>query len=61
MPFFFEPAFRAEVKPLEAAKRKIEQEGWVVGKNGKDYAQVRYGDFLLGKVGGNFIKPAESK
>lgn len=59
LPFFFEPAFEAEVKPLEAAKRQIEREGWVVGKQGTDYPQVRYGDFLLGKVGGNFVKAVE--
>jgi isopenicillin N synthase-like dioxygenase len=58
LPFFFEPAFNAEVKPLEAAKRKIREESWIMGNHGKNYSQVRYGEFLLRKVGGNFIKPA---
>ncbi|KAJ9104390.1 hypothetical protein QFC20_004526 [Naganishia adeliensis] len=60
LPFFFEPVFNAEIKPLEAAKRKIAQEGWLLDKHGTDYSQVRYGDFLLGEVSGNFSKPAES-
>jgi hypothetical protein len=47
------------VEPLEAAKRKIRQEGWIMGKQGKDYEGVQYGAFLLNKVGGNFVKPAK--
>lgn len=57
LPFFFEPAFDAAVKPLEAAKRKIAQEGWIMGPQGSEVKSgVRYGDFLLAKVGGNFVK-----
>ena len=56
LPFFFEPAFDAEVRPLHAAKRKIEQEGWIVENQGKvERAGVRYGDFLTSKVVGNFV------
>jgi isopenicillin N synthase-like dioxygenase len=61
LPFFFEPAFNAKIEPLEAAKGKIAQEGWKLDKHSKTYSQVRYGDFLLGKVSGNFFKPAESR
>lgn len=62
LPFFFEPAFDAEVKPLEAARRKIAQEGWTNGINGEaDRSGVRYGDFLLSKVIGNFVKPAKPR
>ncbi|WVQ77994.1 hypothetical protein IAT38_000075 [Cryptococcus sp. DSM 104549] len=50
VPFFFEPNFDAKVRVLEAARRKAEEEGRQV-KDGED---VVYGDFLLGKVGGNF-------
>jgi isopenicillin N synthase-like dioxygenase len=57
LPFFFEPAFDTAVKPLEAARRKIAQEGWIVGTDGnEEKSGVRYGDFLLAKVGGNFVK-----
>jgi hypothetical protein len=46
----------AEVRPLHAAKRKIEQEGWIVENQGKvERAGVRYGDFLTSKVVGNFV------
>jgi isopenicillin N synthase-like dioxygenase len=57
LPFFYEPAFDALVKPLEAAKRKQEEEGWVVSKV---YNEVTYGEFLLAKVGGNFVKGVAS-
>ncbi|GHJ86820.1 hypothetical protein NliqN6_3222 [Naganishia liquefaciens] len=56
LPFFFEPAFDAEVRPLHAAKRKIEQEGWIVENQGTvERTGVRYGDFLISKVVGNFV------
>ncbi|KAJ9094443.1 hypothetical protein QFC21_005982 [Naganishia friedmannii] len=59
LPFFYEPAFTAQVEPLEAAKRKIREEGWIMGRKGKDYEGVRYGEFLLNKVAGNFVKSAQ--
>lgn len=40
-----------------AAKRKIEQEGWNLGDQGHENRRgVRYGDFLLSKVVGNFVQ-----
>ncbi|ODO11572.1 hypothetical protein I350_00353 [Cryptococcus amylolentus CBS 6273] len=50
VPFFFEPHFDCRVKVLEAAKRKIAKEG----REAKPVEEVVYGDFLLGKVSGNF-------
>ncbi len=54
LPFFYEPAFDAFIEPLESAKRVRAEEGWKVGK--KVYKGVKYGDFLIGKVGGNFVR-----
>ncbi|KAJ9104262.1 hypothetical protein QFC19_004079 [Naganishia cerealis] len=59
--FVVNPAFDAEVEPLEAAKRRIREEGWIMGKQDKDYEPVKYGAFLLDKVGGNFVKPTHEK
>ncbi|KAK4685402.1 hypothetical protein P7C73_g4748, partial [Tremellales sp. Uapishka_1] len=50
IPFFFEPNFDARVKVLEAAKRRARTEGREITE-GKE---VVYGDFLVGKVSGNF-------
>ncbi|WVW85965.1 hypothetical protein I302_108003 [Kwoniella bestiolae CBS 10118] len=50
IPFFYEPNFDAQVKLLKAAERKAEGEGRKV----EDRGEVVYGDFLLGKVSGNF-------
>ncbi|WRT70399.1 uncharacterized protein IL334_007397 [Kwoniella shivajii] len=50
IPFFYEPNFKAKVKLLDAAKRKAAEEG----KEIKEKEQVEYGQFLLGKVSGNF-------
>lgn len=58
LPFFFEPNFNAQVKPLTGALRKQKEEGWLPGK---EYGEVKYGDFLLGKVGGNFVKEGGEK
>lgn len=56
VPFFYEPAFKAYISPLPALLRKQNEErkkndevGVVVMKD-----SLRYGDFLLEKVGGNF-------
>ncbi|KAF5377963.1 hypothetical protein D9615_006707 [Tricholomella constricta] len=49
IPFFFEPNFEADVKPLAAALRLQEPE------DRKEYRKsVVYGDFLMGKVSNNF-------
>ncbi|KII86863.1 hypothetical protein PLICRDRAFT_113458 [Plicaturopsis crispa FD-325 SS-3] len=58
IPFFFEPNFSAEVKPLAAALRLQNYDANTTEGN-EDKAQllyplVIYGDFLLQKVGGNF-------
>ncbi|KAJ7780650.1 hypothetical protein DFH07DRAFT_437667 [Mycena maculata] len=50
VPFFFEPNFNAHVKPLAAAKR-IQGET----ENIPDKRSVVYGDFLMAKVGNNFV------
>ncbi|KAJ6559202.1 hypothetical protein DFH09DRAFT_1162212 [Mycena vulgaris] len=47
VPFFFEPNFTADVKPLAAAKR-------IQGGTGADKQPVVYGEFLMAKVGNNF-------
>jgi len=56
LPFFYEPAFDAVVAPLDAARRKQEEEGCTVGKR---YDEVVYGEFLVRKVGGNFVQPED--
>jgi len=48
IPFFFEPNFDAEIKPLPAALRLQRNEAPELRR------PVVYGDFLLGKVSGNF-------
>ncbi|ORY28157.1 Clavaminate synthase-like protein [Naematelia encephala] len=50
VPFFFEPNYHARVKGLEGARRKCLEEG----REEVDGGEVMYGDFLLGKVSGNF-------
>lgn len=49
IPFFFEPNFDAEVKPLTAALRLQEPEDRKECRN-----SVVYGEFLMAKVGNNF-------
>ncbi|EIW80964.1 Clavaminate synthase-like protein [Coniophora puteana RWD-64-598 SS2] len=51
IPFFFEPNFSANVTPLPAALRIIEKNRSL---ETKEYAPVKYGDFLLRKVTNNF-------
>ncbi|KAI0269838.1 Clavaminate synthase-like protein [Gloeopeniophorella convolvens] len=62
IPFFFEPNFTANIAPLDAALRI--QEGMVLTTEKrhpaeelpeKIYEPTVYGDFLLKKVGGNFV------
>lgn len=53
VPFFYEPSFDAWIEPLPAALRLQAKEGGR-GSEGKRKEPVRYGDFLLKKVGGNF-------
>lgn len=48
VPFFYEPDWEAWVVPLEGAVRRS---GGVARCRG-----VRYGEHLLGKVGGNFYE-----
>jgi isopenicillin N synthase-like dioxygenase len=52
IPFFFEPNFDAHVKPLASALRLQADRGLI--DPAELYKQVVYGQFLLGKVGGNF-------
>jgi isopenicillin N synthase-like dioxygenase len=54
IPFFFEPNFTAEVKPLEAALTIQKLKPELAPKH--NYSRVVYGDFLLGKVSNNFSK-----
>ncbi|KIY67560.1 Clavaminate synthase-like protein [Cylindrobasidium torrendii FP15055 ss-10] len=49
IPFFFEPNFTADVRPLDAALRR--QKGQA---NAKVYEPQVYGEFLMKKVGSNF-------
>lgn len=53
IPFFFEPNWDAAVRPLDAARRIVEEEGGERPR-GKVYDEVTYGDFLLKKVTNNF-------
>ncbi|EIW59491.1 Clavaminate synthase-like protein [Trametes versicolor FP-101664 SS1] len=59
IPFFFEPNFDALISPLPAALRLREEDRAVRGVHGgaprKTYQPVVYGDFLLRKVGSNFV------
>jgi isopenicillin N synthase-like dioxygenase len=56
IPFFFEPNFNAFVKPLACALR-LQTVG---GSDEKaKYNPTVYGQFLLSKVGGNFISNTE--
>ena len=59
IPFFFEPNFTAHVQPLAAALRLQEHE--TANETGQElklnkYQPVVYGNFLLGKVGNNFVQ-----
>jgi hypothetical protein len=63
VPFFFEPNFDAEIKPTEAALRILSQTS---GENGierlrVEYPPVTYGEFLKGKVGGNFVDASQPR
>jgi isopenicillin N synthase-like dioxygenase len=55
VPFFFEPNWDARVRLLAGAKRRAEEEGREVKGDVKEEGTV-YGEFLLNKVGGNFVK-----
>ncbi|KAF3915448.1 hypothetical protein ABW21_db0200120 [Orbilia brochopaga] len=53
VPVFFEPAWDAEISPLETCVQKT---------GGKAlYSGVRYGEYLLGKVSTNFYAPPAGK
>ncbi|KAF9464175.1 Clavaminate synthase-like protein [Collybia nuda] len=55
IPFFFEPNFSANVKPLAAALRiQAEEDVEATGRPLVHRTPVVYGDFLLSKVGNNF-------
>ena len=59
IPFFFEPNFNARVAPLGAALRiqedlSLTSEKWHE-KLRKTYEPTIYGDFLMKKVGNNFV------
>jgi hypothetical protein len=58
IPFFFEPNFDAHVKPLASALRFQATDG--LTDPATKYNPTVYGQFLLGKVGGNFAS-GESK
>lgn len=60
VPFFYEPNFDAVIKPLPAALRIQDGQSKTEGasKVNKTYDSVVYGDFLVGKVVGNFDKSA---
>ncbi|KAF9534471.1 Clavaminate synthase-like protein [Crepidotus variabilis] len=53
IPFFFEPNFDALVKPLPAVKRRVEAEESLSKRVRRP---VKYGEFLMSKVGNNFEK-----
>ncbi|MCJ1478399.1 hypothetical protein MMC13_007079 [Lambiella insularis] len=53
VPFFLEPDFEAVVRPLEEC---VEKTGGV-----EKWGPVKYGDHLLGKVGGNFYEEGAGK
>lgn len=50
LPFFFEPNFDSVITLLDAAKRTAAAEGIVLAPE----EDVVYGDYLVGKVSGNF-------
>jgi hypothetical protein len=57
VPFFFEPNFDAQIKPLAASLRLQERETDSQPHKRatvKEYTPVVYGDFLMAKVGNNF-------
>jgi hypothetical protein len=61
VPFFFEPNFDARVGVLPSARRRAAEEGKEIAEIGKGEGEgeahegrVVYGEFLLGKVSGNF-------
>lgn len=49
VPFFFEPSFNAVVKVLDAARKRIEEEGLQMTVD----EEVKYGDFLLERIRSN--------
>ncbi len=53
VPFFFEPDFRARVGPLGEC---VNSRG---GRERPEYGEVGYGEFLVGKVRGNFYGGGE--
>lgn len=60
IPFFFEPNFNARVAPLGAALRiqedlSLTSEKWHEKLRKKTYEPTIYGDFLMKKVGNNFV------
>ncbi|KAH8922772.1 Clavaminate synthase-like protein [Atractiella rhizophila] len=57
VPFFYEPNFDAKVEPLESLVEKMKAEGKEVEKK----EGVVYGEFLMSKVAGNFVKPSDSE
>lgn len=62
VPFFFEPNFTALVQPSPAALRihnseKANENASVEGA----YPPIVYGDFLKGKVGGNFTDESQPR
>jgi isopenicillin N synthase-like dioxygenase len=59
VPFFFEPNFDAVVKPLDAVLRMDKDAPESSYKSQK--APVVYGDFLVGKVGNNFVVGGKGK
>lgn len=52
IPFFFEPNFDANIKPLAAVLRP--RNGDTAVKEFDARRSVNYGDFLVAKVGNNF-------
>ncbi|EGG10714.1 uncharacterized protein MELLADRAFT_115467 [Melampsora larici-populina 98AG31] len=56
IPFFYEPAFNAYISPLPSIIRQAKENDKPV----KERASIRYGDFLLSKVGGNFTVSAQT-
>ena len=60
VPFFFEPNFNARVAPLAAALRiqedlSLTSEKWHEKLRKKTYEPTIYSDFLMKKVGNNFV------
>lgn len=58
IPFFFEPNFDALVQPLPSVVKKARSESSEVEAECKS---VVYGDFLLAKVGNNFVVEGQNR